>query len=326
MVHIYRKIAGLIPKPIKKPILQTLKYSSIDINHNSLIGFVMISSLLIAIIAGFFLSYFFDKPFWVFFTLFLFLTNIVIYLYLLLQIDAKARIINDSLPDALQLMSSSLNAGMTPDKALLLSARPEFGPLKTEIDIVGKEVTLGKNIGTALMEMTTRVKSKRLIRAIELINSGLDSGGSLSTLLQATSNDLREQLLVDKKIKANITMYTIFIFSAAAIIIPTLFGLSSYLVEVLQTTLSTIDIPSSSTTSLPINIGGIEITTEFLSMYIVVFIVVNSLMASMILGLIEKGKHIAGFRFFIPMVAMAIPIFFIVKYAIKSGLGGLFGM
>src|SRR3989338_1033654 len=204
MKQTYRLCAKIVPPAIKKKLKAFLAYSNIKVEHEMFIGFVTFCSLLIGVAGGFFLGWYFS--FWAFFVLFAVLTNAIVYLWIAMLIDKKAQLVEESLPDALQLMTSNLRTGMTPEKALLLSARPEFGPLKDEIDFVGRKVMLGENIGTALMEMTKRVRSKRLIRSIELINSGLDAGGSLAVLLEATSNDLREQFLVDKKIKASVTM------------------------------------------------------------------------------------------------------------------------
>ncbi len=324
MRYIYRTIARIVPLWIKKRINAFLSYTSIEVEHENFIGFVTLSSLLIGAVAGLFLGYLLRLPFWIFFLSFMLLSNIIIYLWLVLSVDKKARLVEESLPDALRLMASNLRAGMTPEKALLLSSRPEFGPLKYEIDIVGRKVTLGKNVGTALLEMSTRVRSKRLARAVELINSGLESGGSLATLLDATSHDIQEQFLVDKKIKASITMYVIFIFAAAALISPVLFGLSSFLIDVLRSSLTAVEIPATAVSSLPIKAVSVAIGSRFLLSFIIVFLVVNSFMASLLLGLIVKGRQREGFRYFFPMVALAIPLFLLSRYAIKTLLSGLF--
>ena len=322
----YRTIARIIPASLRRKIVSLLSFSTIRIEPQSFIGFVSISTVLIGILLGFLLGLVFHLPLWITIITSPVLLNVLIYAWIAITVDKKARLIEESLPDALQLMASNLRAGITPDKAFLLSAREEFGPLKTEIDFVGKKITFGKNIGQALMEMAQRVRSKRLVRAVELINSGSESGGTLANLLEATARDLREQFLVDKKIKASITMYVMFIFSAAALISPILFGLSSFLIEILSSSFSQISIPQTSVASLPFHFSQVKLTTEFLSIFIVSFLTMNCLMASMLLGVIGKGKQKEGFRYFIPMVLFAIPLFFLARYMIKSVLRGLFGI
>jgi archaellum biogenesis protein FlaJ (TadC family) len=326
MGNLYRLAAKLMPGFIKKRIKLFLGYSGIKVEHESFLGFVTTTSLLLGLAAGFGLGHLLERSFWMLFGIVTGGTNFIIYIWLILQVDKKARLVEESLPDALQLMTSNLRAGMTPEKALLLSSRPEFGPLKDEIDIVGKKVTLGTNIGSALSEMAKRVRSKRLVRAVELINSGLDSGGNLATLLEATAGSLRDQFLVDKKIKASITMYLIFIFSVSSVISPVIFGLISFLVEVVQASFAGLESTSGSLTSLPIQVSTTAISIEFLMTFIIIFIIINTFMSSLLLGLIGKGRQREGVRYFIPMILLAVPLFFIARGAISSVLSGLFGL
>ena len=326
MQEMYRTIARILPPSVRKKIVSLLSFSTIRIEPQSFIGFVSISTLLLGVLLGFLLGYEFHLALWITIIASTVVLNVLIYAWIAITVDTKARLIEESLPDALQLMASNLRAGITPDKAFLLSAREEFGPLKAEIDFVGKKITFGKNIGLALMEMAQRVRSKRLVRAVELINSGSESGGTLANLLEATARDLREQFLVDKKIKASITMYIMFIFSAAALISPVLFGLSSFLIEILTSSFSQISIPQTSVASLPFHFSQVKLTTEFLTLFVVSFLSMNCLMASMLLGVIGKGKQKEGFRYFIPMVLFAIPLFFLARYAIRTMLKGLFGV
>lgn len=59
------------------------------------------------------------------------------YLFFMLVADSRANQIETVLPDALQLISANVRAGMTIDRAIWLSARPEFGVLEEEIKMVG---------------------------------------------------------------------------------------------------------------------------------------------------------------------------------------------
>src|SRR3989338_11338615 len=178
MRNIYRNVSHLLPVGLRAALVDFLRYSSLKKDYDIFIGFVTFISLFSGLLIGAFAQLVFQRFFFLFFIGITLLINGFAYLSILFVVDKKARFIEASLPDALQLMASNLRAGMTPERALILSSRPEFGPLKFEIDIVGRKVTLGKNTGLALMEMAKRVHSKRLVRAVELINSGLDSGGS----------------------------------------------------------------------------------------------------------------------------------------------------
>ncbi|MBS3139276.1 type II secretion system F family protein [Candidatus Woesearchaeota archaeon] len=321
--NICRIIGNLVPLRFRSKTAELIRYLQVKYEPEVFIGFVAIVSFIVGLVAGG-IGFLLEKSFLLFFLIATAVTNAIIYSVTALIVDMRARMIEESLPDALQLMSSNLRSGMTPDKALLFAARPEFGPLKAEIDFVGKNVTLGKSVGTALLEMSMHIRSRKLVRAVELINGGLESGGSLANLLDATAAHLRDAAIVDKKIKAAITMYIIFIFSAAAIITPILLGLTSVLVEILRSSIAQIDIPTSATAALPISVGKIQISAEFIRMYIIIFLVVNGFLASSLLGLIAKGRQREGLRYYVPLLILAIPLFLLSRYAIQTLLSGLF--
>src|SRR3990167_8745149 len=115
-----------------------------------------------------------------------------VYEYLKEYFKTSARIkkIEDVFPDFLQLMASNLRAGMTIDRAMLLSARPEFAPLDSEILNVGKDITTGKSVESALLGMSKRIKSEKIDKTIFLIISGIRAGGNLAILLEQTASGL----------------------------------------------------------------------------------------------------------------------------------------
>lgn len=320
---VYKTTEKVIPQRIRQEVKRLLVSYGYKGNTDVFIGFILGTGILAGLLGGFFLSYLTGLPFWIFFIAGVVGTILVVYLWLKLVFEKRMNLIEQSLPDALQLIASNLRAGMTSDKAILFSARPEFGPLKEEINIIGRKITMGYTIREALLDMTSRWPSKRLLRAVQLINSGLDSGGSFANLLEATANHLKEQFLIDKKIKASISMYVIFIFVAASLITPILLSLSTVLTDVLRTTLTQVSIPNTSAISVPIQQGGNVISAAFLMTYIVLFLIVNSFMASRLLGLIGKGKQIQGIFYFIPMILIAIPSFFIIQHVARILLAGL---
>src|SRR3989442_12692962 len=96
-----------------------------------------------------------------FFGFFIFTTAIIA-----MMADRKAEFIEKVFPDALQLMSANIRSGLTPDRALLLAARPEFGALETEIKRAAKEALTGKPLEEAMMEIPKRMGSKIVVRTI----------------------------------------------------------------------------------------------------------------------------------------------------------------
>ena len=322
----YRTIAMVVPGKIRRNTAQLLTYANINIDADKFVGFVFSFSILLSLAIGFNLGVIFKLSFLPLFIASLILTIVFVYLWLILTADNKGKFIEDVLPDALQLMSSNLRAGLTTDRSLLLSARPEFGPLQDEINLVGKEITVGKDIGDALMGITQRVKSTKLARTIELIVSGIKSGGELASLLSETAEDLRNQQLVQKKIRSSVNMYIIFIFVAAGIASPVLFGLSSYLAEVITTTIGEVSLPDVSTTNIPVHFTSISISIPFIIKFSIASLITTAFLGSFILGLISQGKEKEGVKFILPLVLLSVSLFFVSRYLIKSMLTGLFGI
>jgi archaeal flagellar protein FlaJ len=320
----YRLYSKLYPKKLREKYSTLLAYSGINIQPDRFMGFIVLMGLGIGLLAAFNLGRFIEIPFIVLFIAGFFLIESVVYIWFVLRIDKKAKSVEAILPDALQLMSSNLKAGLTIDKALMLSARPEFGVFEDEIGRVGKKITIGMPVEDALMEMNKRILSQKLKDSLTLITTGLKSGGELSELLDQTAKNLRDKELIEEKIKSNVMSYVIFIFAAIGIGTPLLFGLSSFLIDVLKSILGAIELPDSSTVNFPINISPVSINPGFIVMYSLVSLAVISTMGALTMGMISRGKKKYGIKYIPMLIAVTYGIFLISRLALSKTLGSLF--
>ncbi|MBX4212200.1 type II secretion system F family protein [Candidatus Pacearchaeota archaeon] len=227
-------------------------------------------------------------------------------------------------PDFIDLMASNLRAGITIDKAILLSARKEFTPLDKEIMNLGKDIVTGKEISQALLDLNERVNSEKIRKTIDLIISGIRAGGNLSTLLEQTAANIREKQFVEKRAASNVLMYVIFIFFAVAVGAPVLFALSSVLVEILTKILSNLPATDTSNISVGFTLTQINISVNFIIFFAVAFIVVTDVLASLVLGLVSKGEEKAGTKYMIPLAITSVTIFFLVRILLIKYFSGLF--
>ncbi|PIN86414.1 hypothetical protein COV19_05010 [Candidatus Woesearchaeota archaeon CG10_big_fil_rev_8_21_14_0_10_44_13] len=324
MFSIYRLFGKFFPKNVKKSIVKLLEYSNISVEVNRLLGFQLISSVLLSAVISVYSLLFFGYNLVIVFPISFVCMQAFVYMWLLLSADKKGRFTEAILPDVLQLMSSNLRAGVTIDKALFMAARPEFGPFKRELDRVGKEIAIGKDLVGALRDMTSRIRSDKLKKTVYLIIGGIRSGGELAPLLERSAKDLRDQEIMDKKIRASIGMYTIFIFIAIGLASPFLFGLSSVVVEILTKTFSTVSMPTTTNAAFALN--KIRISIDFVKTFSLVFISTSCVLGSFVLGLVSKGKAKEGAKYIIPLMILAMGIFFLVRKLLISSLSGLFGV
>ncbi len=321
-------ITLMYPRKIKEKYAQLLLYCDIQTSIDVYIFRVMLFGIIFAGLLSLLLRIAFDISFFLILILSFLVINITTYAWLSLNADARARFVESMLPDMLQLMSSNLRAGYTVDKALLLSARPEFGRFKDEINRVGKEVATGKEFGEALAELGERVKSTKLKKTIKLVNAGHQAGGELAELLEQSATNLRQQKVIDERIRSSVLIYVIFIFTAIGFGAPVLFGLSSFLIDVMTDLFSKIEIPETSGTglNLPLTFSKVLIEPSFILQYTITSMIVDSIMGALVLGLIAKGKEKEGLKFIPLFISITIPLFFLVKFLISNLLSGLFNI
>ncbi|MCU0642183.1 MAG: type II secretion system F family protein [archaeon] len=251
---------------------------------------------------------------------------IPVYLFIRKKIIESSEIkkMEEVFPDFIELMSSNLRAGMTIEKALLLSSRKEFAPLDRHISLLGKDIVTGKEVTAAMQDMASRVNSAKIKKTIDVIISGIKAGGNIAILLEETAVNMRERSFVEKRAASNVLMYIIFIFFAVAIGAPILFGLSASLVKIMTSILATIpatDLPSNA----PFTLTKITISVSFITNLSLFFLIATSFLASMIIGLVSKGDEKSGLKYAIPLALISSAVFFAIKSFMSSYFSTFFG-
>ncbi len=321
----FHLLSYLYPRRARKSYEQLLMYCGITKNLDTFIGTTILVGFAIALVITLFVRIFVSFPSLVIFLAAFLIVQMTVYAYLVLTADAKARFVENILPDVLQLMAANLRAGFTVDRAFLLAARPEFGQFKDEINRVGKEIATGKTLETAMGELAGRLRSDKLQKTVQLILSGISSGGQVADLLQNTAANLRQQKMIDERIRSNVLVYVIFIFAAIGFGGPMLFGLSSFLIDVITTIFSTVQLPTGTLSQqLPVSFSQITVTPRFVTTYTILSMIITSIMGSLILGLISKGKEKEGLKYIPILLVLTISLFFLVKFLISHLLSGLF--
>ena len=318
--------AKILPRKLRNNYEEIARYARVK-DAERAIGMSIFIGLLLAVGLGFIFARFFSLTASILLAVIcFFFLEVFFYYSISLKADAIARKIEKILPDALQLMASNLRGGMTTERALLMSSRIEFGELKHELDRVGREIATGKGVARALKDMAARFKSEKLKKSVQLISSGLASGGELASLLEQIASNLREAEFVEKKVRTNVLLYVIFIFISVAVGAPALFGLSSFLIEVLTEQIGGISVPSETLSQLPFALKSVNVTTDFIIMYLLLILVTTSILGGLILGLISRGEEKAGIRYIPFLLAISLIVFFVVRTIVKGILEGIFGI
>lgn len=117
--------------------------------------------------------------------------------------EQRSRKLLEQLPEALDLMARSLQAGLGLSDAFKMCAEELPLPLAGEFGRVFEEVRFGRDYRTALMGLLDR--NPRLFELRMFVSSVLlqrETGGNLIEVLNAISNTIRNRFLFHAKVKA----------------------------------------------------------------------------------------------------------------------------
>jgi flagellar protein FlaJ len=319
----YRFVKAILPKKYFEWLRKNLVYASIDISEEKFATLAFAYSLSFSFLIFVILQLTGFKQFW-YFSLVAFPTIFLLpHLFLILIGDKNAEFVESVLPDALQLMAANIRSGLTADKALLFSARPEFGILEKEIRLAASKAIAGEPLEEALLSIGDRIKSRLVSRTFKLIVDGMRKGGELANLLEQTSEDMREIKLLKKEISAQVGMYAIFILIATGIAAPLLFSLSSYLIQTMYSVGKTINIKGAESYAaigvLKLSIGGTS--PSFIQTYAFLMMFSSSIFGSLLVGILQAGKEKAGLKYIPLLIAANFLIFFLTQVFLGQVIG-----
>jgi tight adherence protein C len=138
------------------------------------------------------------------------------------KIRARREAIRSELPDALDLLAVSVEAGLGFDGAVTKLTEHMEGPLIDEFALMLSEIRVGETRSTALRKMATRVDAMELSNFVRAVIQAEQLGISLGRILrvQATDTRLRRQAAAEEKaMKAPIKM----LFPTVFFIFPSMF-------------------------------------------------------------------------------------------------------
>lgn len=113
------------------------------------------------------------------------------------------------LPDAIDIMAGSLEAGSSLPMALELVAREIPPPVSTEFSRTLREVSLGMSLDDALLTMLDRVRSDDLDMLATAVAIQFRVGGNLADVLKVIAHTIRERVRIRGDIRALTAQQTI---------------------------------------------------------------------------------------------------------------------
>ncbi len=117
---------------------------------------------------------------------------------------AKKRLsmIEEQLPDAVELMVRSLRVGHPFSSAISIVSKEIKDPLATEFGIISDEATYGRDIGEALKHMAERLDMQDLRFLAVAVAIQQQSGGNLAEILEGLARVIRARFRLFRRVKA----------------------------------------------------------------------------------------------------------------------------
>lgn len=253
--------------------------------------------------------------------------HVIAYTQLVLGANSRAGKVEEVLPDFLSLVASNIRSGLTPDKALVVSARDEFGPLTVEINKAAKQSITGMPLDQVMMGMTEHVRSNVLEKTMTQIVEGMHSGGDLAELLERTALDIRKFRSVRKEVNSVILNYELFIVAAITFGAPLLYGVSTFLVDIMLVIKTKIGGGSEAISQLSGSVGIFKgkllFTPEAVQLFSILAILITVFFGCMAVGVMSSGRRVDGLKYFPILALLGLGLLMGIRLGLSSVLGGL---
>ncbi|MEO1733763.1 MAG: type II secretion system F family protein, partial [Pseudomonadota bacterium] len=124
--------------------------------------------------------------------------------YFWVNSKAKKRMgmIEEQLPDAVELIVRSLKVGHPFSSAVQIVSKEVEDPLATEFGIIADECAYGRDVGDALKEMAERLDMQDLRFLAVAVSIQQQSGGNLAEILAGLAKVIRARFRLFRRVKA----------------------------------------------------------------------------------------------------------------------------
>ena len=139
-----------------------------------------------------------------------------------IAIKKRKNAIQRALPDLLDMLATTVQAGLAFNAALMHAVEIASGPLGEEIKAVLSEIRLGRSRADALKSMANRVRQEQLSTTVTAIIQAERLGSNLANVLEELAEETRNRRMIRAEEIANL-MPTKMVLPMALFMLPALF-------------------------------------------------------------------------------------------------------
>jgi flagellar protein FlaJ len=227
-----------------------------------------------------------------------------------MQADKRRGAVEDALPDALHHMAVAIKTGLVLESVIAEIGEADYGPLSEEFAQVVLEIKRGRTLRDAFLNFALRSGSKDIVRAINLLLEGMESGGPISDVLDEVSEDMKSTKEVKQDRKTFTSQQISFLAMASLMAGPFVMGVVGALPQIMEAAME--------------GAGG-EGAMDMAEIYQVVdaltaYVILQAISTAIMMGVIMFGEFKSGTKFMIPMAIVAYAVYSVVKYIMPSAV------
>ena len=125
-----------------------------------------------------------------------------VYVWINNKAKKRTALIEEQLPDAVELMVRSLRVGHPFSSAVCIVAKEVADPLGSEMGVISDEAAYGRDMGESLKAMSERMDMQDLRFLAVAVTIQQQSGGNLAEILDGLSKVIRARFKLFRRVKA----------------------------------------------------------------------------------------------------------------------------
>lgn len=211
------------------------------------------------------------------------------------------------LPEVLRGLADSTKNGVLLPSAIGLAARRSEGALATHLRRLDNDIRVTGDIQHSMREFAAEVGVNRVTRVSKIIIEGHQTSGSLTDVLQLTSEDARERHRLDIEWRHAMQPYVVFFIIGVVVY---LFIILIF-VEVFFPILA--DVGSDALSNrFSLGQGEVSIPTTAYKATLYHSLLIQTLGNGLVMGKLVEGNLTSGLKYANPLLAIVVVVFYVV--------------
>ncbi|MEL7164213.1 MAG: type II secretion system F family protein [Pseudomonadota bacterium] len=125
-----------------------------------------------------------------------------VYFWVSSKANKRTSLIEEQLPDSVELMVRSLRVGNPFSQAIQIVAKEASDPIASEFGVISDEAAFGRDMGEALKDMAERLDMQDLRFLAVAVTIQQQSGGNLAEILAGLAKVIRARFRLFRRVKA----------------------------------------------------------------------------------------------------------------------------